>query len=104
VRGVSLHDGRVLRASGFGFATTPKDVAKMVNGGEHPAMRRIVVRLIPARIACLDVVLGRLPVPDRPIVQDLDGQRFMSAQSVYSRVAPEGAALSSPSSSSIRDI
>jgi phytoene dehydrogenase-like protein len=26
-------------------------------------------------------------------VQDLDGPRFMSAQSVYSRVAPEGAAL-----------
>jgi phytoene dehydrogenase-like protein len=27
------------------------------------------------------------------VVQDLDGPRFMSAQSVYSRVAPEGAAL-----------
>jgi phytoene dehydrogenase-like protein len=27
------------------------------------------------------------------VVQDLDGPRFMSAQSVYSRVAPKGAAL-----------
>src|SRR5215211_742232 len=93
VRGVRLHDGSVVRASGVVVATSPKDVAKLVNGGEHPAMRRIVDSLIPARIACLDVVLGRLPVPDRPIVQDLDGPRFMSAQSVYSRVAPEGAAL-----------
>jgi phytoene dehydrogenase-like protein len=56
-------------------------------------MRRIVDGLTPARIACLDVALERLPIPDRPVVQDLDGPRFMSAQSVYSRVAPEGAAL-----------
>jgi phytoene dehydrogenase-like protein len=49
--------------------------------------------LVPARIACLDVALRRLPVPDRPVVQDLDSPRFMSAQSVYSRVAPEGGAL-----------
>ena len=93
VRGVRLHDGSVVRASAVVVATSPKDVAKLVNGGEHPAMRRIVDSLIPARIACLDVALSRLPVPDRPIVQDLDGPRFMSAQSVYSRVAPEGAAL-----------
>ena len=56
-------------------------------------MCHIVEGLIPARIACLDVALERLPVPDRPVVQDLDAPRFMSAQSVYSRVAPEGAAL-----------
>jgi phytoene dehydrogenase-like protein len=29
----------------------------------------------------------------KPIVQDLDEPRFMSAQSVYSRIAPDGAAL-----------
>ena len=56
-------------------------------------MRRIVDGLVPARIACLDVALERLPVPDRPVVQDLDGPRFMSAQSLYARVAPEGGAL-----------
>jgi phytoene dehydrogenase-like protein len=56
-------------------------------------MCHIVEGLIPARIACLDVALERLPVPDRPVVQDLDAPRFMSAQSVYSRLAPEGAAL-----------
>ena len=30
---------------------------------------------------------------DVPVVQDLDGPRFMTAQSLYSKVAPEGAAL-----------
>jgi hypothetical protein len=92
-RGVRLRDGSLVRVSAVVVATGPRDAAKLVDGGEHPAMRRIVDGLAPARIACLDVGLERLPVPDRPVVQDLDGPRFMSAQSVYSRVAPEGAAL-----------
>jgi phytoene dehydrogenase-like protein len=92
-RSVRLRDGSVVRASAVVVATSPRDAAKLVDGGENPAMGQIVEGLIPARIACLDVALNRLPVPGRPIVQDLDGPRFMSAQSVYSRVAPEGAAL-----------
>ena len=92
-RGVRLRDGSLVRASAVVLASSPRDAAKLVDGGEHPAMCQIVDGLIPARIACLDVALERLPVPDRPVVQDLDGPRFMSAQSVYSRVAPEGAAL-----------
>ena len=92
-RGVRLRDGSHVRASAVVVATSPRDAAKLVDGGEHSAMCQIVEGLIPARIACLDVALERLPVPDRPVVQDLDGPRFISAQSVYSRVAPEGAAL-----------
>jgi phytoene dehydrogenase-like protein len=92
-RSVRLHDGSVVRASAVVVATSPRDAAKLVDGGENPAMGQIVEGLIPARIACLDVALERLPVPDRPVVQDLDGPRFISAQSVYSRLAPEGAAL-----------
>jgi len=92
-RGVRLREGSFAQASAVVVATSPRDAAKLVDGGEHPAMREIVDSMIPARIACLDVALEHLPVPDRPVVQDLDGPRFMSAQSVYSRVAPEGAAL-----------
>ena len=92
-RGVRLRDGSLLQASAVVVATGPRDAAKLVDGGEHPAMRRIVDSLTPARIACLDVALECLPVPDRPVVQDLDGPRFMSVQSIYSRVAPQGAAL-----------
>ncbi len=92
-RSVRLRDGSLVRASAVVVATSPRDAARLVDGGEHPAMHQIVDGLIPARIACLDVALEHLPVPDRPIVQDLDGPRFMSAQSVYSRVGPEGAAL-----------
>src|SRR5215204_6461315 len=91
--GVRLRDGSHVQASAVVVATSPRDAAKLVDGGEHPVMCQIVEGLIPARIACLDVALSRLPVPDRPVVQDLDGPRFISAQSVYSRLAPEGAAL-----------
>jgi phytoene dehydrogenase-like protein len=93
VRGVRLRDGSLVRASAVVVATGPRDAAKLLEEREHPAIRRIVDGLTPARIACLDVALERLPVPDRPVVQDLDEPRFMSAQSVYSRVAPKGAAL-----------
>jgi phytoene dehydrogenase-like protein len=92
-RGVRLRDGSLVRASAVVVATAPRDAAKLVDEREHPTILRIVDGLTPARIACLDVALERLPVPDRPVVQDLDGPRFMSAQSVYSRVAPKGAAL-----------
>ena len=92
-RGVRLRDGSVVRASAVVLATGPRDASKLVGGGEHPALRRLVDRLIPARVACLDVALGSLPSPDVPVVQDLDGPRFMTAQSLYSRVAPEGGAL-----------
>jgi phytoene dehydrogenase-like protein len=92
VLGVRVRDGSLVQASAV-VAAGPRDATKLVDGGEHPAMRRIVDGLTPARIACLDAALERLPVPDRPVVQDLDGPRFMSAQSVYSRVTPKGSAL-----------
>jgi phytoene dehydrogenase-like protein len=92
-RGVCLRDGSVVRASAVVLATGPRDASKLVGGGEHPVLRRVVEGLVPAWVACLDVALSRLPSPDIPVVQDLGGPRFMTAQSLYSRVAPEGAAL-----------
>ena len=91
--GVRLRDGSLVRSSAVVIATAPREAARLVDGARPQELRRIVESLLPARIASLDVALSRLPVPERPVVQDLDRPRFMSAQSVYSRVAPEGAAL-----------
>jgi phytoene dehydrogenase-like protein len=91
-RGVRLRDGGVVPASAVVVAVGPRDAARLVGEADR-SVRRIVDGLVPAHIACLDVALERLPVPDRPVVQDLDGPRFASAQSVYARVAPEGAAF-----------
>ena len=92
-RGVCLRDGSLVRTSAVVVTTGPRDAAKLVDRGAHAALRRVVDGLIPARVACLDVALSRLPSPDVPVVQDLDSPRFMTAQSLYSRVAPEGGAL-----------
>ncbi len=92
-RGVRLRDGGLVRASAVVLATGSRDAANLVDGGGNSALRRMVDDLIPARVACLDVALSSLPLPDVPVVQDLNGPRFMSAQSLYSRVAPEGGAL-----------
>jgi len=92
-RGVRLRDGSLVRASAVVLAMGPKDAARLVDGDAQAALRGVVDDLIPARVACLDVALERLPSPGVPVVQDLNGPRFMTAQSLYSRVAPEGGAL-----------
>jgi phytoene dehydrogenase-like protein len=92
-RGVRLRNGSLVRAAAVVLAMGPRDAAKLVDRDVHAVLGRPVDDLIPARVACLDVALSRLPSPGVPVVQDLDGPRFMTAQSLYSRVAPEGAAL-----------
>jgi phytoene dehydrogenase-like protein len=64
-----------------------------VEGDSHAALSKVVASLTPGLVACLDVALGRLPSPGVPVVQDLDGPRFMTTQSLYSKVAPRGGAL-----------
>ncbi|QBD77224.1 NAD(P)/FAD-dependent oxidoreductase [Ktedonosporobacter rubrisoli] len=93
VEGVQLSDETVVAASSVILATGPDDAAKLVDGGTYAPLREIIDPLIPARVACLDVALRRLPEPRYPVVQDLDQPRFLSAQSVYSRLAPEGGAM-----------
>jgi phytoene dehydrogenase-like protein len=93
VRGVRLQDGRFMQASAVIIATNPQDAVRLVDGGAYEPLRQIVDALIPARIACLDVALSHLPDPTHPVVQDMEHPRFLTAQSLYSRIAPEGGAL-----------
>ncbi len=90
-RGVRLQDGRTIPADSFVLAVTPNEAASLL--GDPPDLRAMVDSLLPAPVACLDVALTRLPVPEHPIVWDLDGPRFLTAQSVYARVAPAGGAM-----------
>ena len=92
-RGVRLRDGSPVLAQAVVVATRPGDAARLVDGDSHVALSEVVESLPPGLVACLDVALERLPSPDVPVVQDLDGPRFMTAQSLYSKVAPRGAAL-----------
>jgi phytoene dehydrogenase-like protein len=93
VQGVRLSDESVLPASSVILATTPQEATKLVDEGAYAPLQAIVDPLVPARVACLDVALSRLPDLRYPVVQDLDHPRFLSAQSSYTRVTPEGGAL-----------
>lgn len=93
VQGVRLSDESTLAASSVVLATDPQEAVKLIDEGNYSPLREIVDSLVPARVACLDVALSRLPDPRYPIVQDLDQPRFLSTQSVYARVAPKGGAL-----------
>ena len=93
VHGVRLRDGGSVPAQAVILAAAPKDTVKLVDGGEYAPMRQIVNGLIPAQVAALDVALSRLPNPRHAIVQDMEKPRFMSTQSLYSHVTPEGGAL-----------
>jgi phytoene dehydrogenase-like protein len=93
VLGVRLRGGDLVRASSVVLATGARDAARLADGAGSPGLGRIVDGLVPVATACLDVALERLPARENPVVLDLGGPRFASAQSVYSRVAPEGSAL-----------
>ncbi|QBD76701.1 NAD(P)/FAD-dependent oxidoreductase [Ktedonosporobacter rubrisoli] len=93
VRGVGLHNGDQLSASAVIIATEPGDAAKLVDADKYPELRQIFEALVPARLACLDVALSRVPNEHYHVVQDLEHPCFMSAQSFYARIAPQGGAL-----------
>jgi phytoene dehydrogenase-like protein len=85
--------GQLVAAGAVVLATEPAAASRLVGAGEQPALRRLLADLVPGRVACLDVALRRLPDPAHPVVFDLGQPRLAAAQSVYTRVAPPGAAL-----------
>lgn len=93
VTGVRVRGGSLVRASAVVLATTPSQAAKLVDGGQYDPLRGIVDALVPVQVACLDVALRRLPHPEHPIVGDQQRPLFLTTQSVYARLAPEGGAL-----------
>ena len=93
IHGLRLRDGRFVPAAAVVIATPPRAALRLLDDGRYAPLRTLVEPLVPAHIACLDVALERLPAPSYPVVQDLDGPRFLTAQSQYARVAPPGAAL-----------
>lgn len=93
VEAVQLRDNTMLPADAVVLAVRPSDALKLVARAVAPALHSAVERLVPAPIACLDVALARLPNARHPVVQDVDQPRFVSAQSVYARIAPPEGAL-----------
>lgn len=93
VRGVRLRDGSLVHASTVIIATSPHEAVKLIDEGNYADLHKIVNALVPAQVACLDVALSRLTDSRYPVVQDIERPLFLSTQSVYSRIAPQGGAL-----------
>ncbi|HEX2916136.1 MAG TPA: FAD-dependent oxidoreductase [Chloroflexia bacterium] len=93
VQAIRFQDGTEKRVAAVIIAAEPRAVTKLVDAEFCPELHSFINSNPPGRIACLDVALTRLPDPQHPIVQDLSEARFISAQSVYSRVAPGEGAL-----------
>jgi phytoene dehydrogenase-like protein len=91
--GVRLQNGRALSASAVVAATPPEDVLHMLADGAAPRLHEALSELMPVHVACLDVALERLPMPRQAVIFDLEQPRFMTAQSQFARVAPDGGAV-----------
>lgn len=87
VTGLALADGSSLEADAVVLAVDPHSAAELA-----PVVAPSVRELVPVRVAALDVALSRLPDPRHLVVQDLEHPRFMSAQSQFALLAPEGSA------------
>ena len=92
-QGVRLRDGRAVRAAAVVVATSPGAAGTLLGDRLDQSLRKTIDDFVPAQVACLDVALRRLPSTRHSVVQDLERPRFLTIQSLYARVAPEGAAL-----------
>jgi len=90
---VGLADGRRVAARAVLLATTPVEALKLLDGERYMPLRQTLAASKSVRVACLDVALSSLPVPQHAIVFDLAQPRFLTAQSLFARVAPAGKAL-----------
>jgi phytoene dehydrogenase-like protein len=88
---VRLHDGRIVEADAVLLAVPPDDVLHLLP--DQAALRQTLDQLVPVHVACLDLALERLPVPRNPVVFDLEQPRFLTAQSEFARLAPNGGAV-----------
>ncbi|MBA3945211.1 MAG: NAD(P)/FAD-dependent oxidoreductase [Herpetosiphonaceae bacterium] len=92
-RGVRLQDGSTVAAADVIIATNPQAAAKLVDAGCYPTLRRVVDAIVPIEAACLDVALRRLPSARHPVVFDEEHPRFLTVQSLFAKIAPQGGAL-----------
>ncbi|MGA7730139.1 MAG: FAD-dependent oxidoreductase [Chloroflexia bacterium] len=93
VTSVRLDDASTVTARSVIIAAGPTDASRLVDDGRNNALAGWAAQAVPVRAAALDVALRSLPNPHATVALDMDAPRFMTAQSVYSKVAPEGGAL-----------
>lgn len=91
--GLRLAGGETVAADAVVLAVPP-EVARDLSGW-HESLALLAEQAIPARAACLDVGLTRLPNPRRTFGLGIDSPFYFSAHSLWAKLAPDGRVLAS---------
>lgn len=75
------------------LATDPKVASALVADGAHKALSCWAAQSVPARVACFDMALRRLPRPQNLFAMGLDCPLYYSVHSASAHLAPKGSAL-----------
>ncbi|GHO63042.1 dehydrogenase [Ktedonobacter sp. SOSP1-52] len=94
-KGYRMHlaDGSSVEASAVLLATDPETACALVADGTHEALHRWAAQAIPARVACLDIALRRLPRAENLVTLCMDRPLYYAVHSASAHLAPEGSAL-----------
>lgn len=86
----TLADGTALTARAVVLAVNPVQAAEL-----YPLLESLpgATDAVPAKVACLDIGLARLPRPDILFALGVDRPLYLSVHSAAARLAPDGAAL-----------
>ena len=87
---VFVRDAETVRCRALVLATGPATAASIV---PCETLSTSASRAVPARAACLDVALSRLPDARATFALGVDAPTYLSVHSRTARVAPEGCAL-----------
>lgn len=90
---VHLANGASYRAAAVLLAIDPQAASVLVANGAHKEMNCWATQCVPARAACLDVALRRLPEPQHLFALGIDRPLYSAVHSAWAKLAPEGNAL-----------
>lgn len=90
---VRLANGVSYLASAVVLAIGPQAASALVADGAHRELSWWATQSVPARAACLDVALRRLPKPQHLYALGIDRPLYYAVHSAWAKLAPEGSAL-----------
>jgi len=90
---IELSEGGSVAARSAVVALTPEAAAEVLDQPSGHPLTRFCETARPARTACLDVALSRLPRPEERFTLGLDAPMYLSVHSAAAQLAPEGIAV-----------